>query len=113
MPYCGARPLSQAERDDAVNGLLLGFPGRFEANNDVARQLSLLPVYGRPTDWYERWPDNVRAVTVQAANQVAKSYCNPKDYVVVVAGDRAKVEPTLAGLEIPVQTYDSKGKPVK
>ncbi|MCA9594433.1 MAG: insulinase family protein [Myxococcales bacterium] len=110
---CGPRPLSQTERDDAVNGLLLGFPGRFEQNGDVAAQLSMLPVYGRPNDWYSRWPGNVRSVTAEAANAVAKSYCDAKDYVVVVAGDRSVVEPTLAGLEMPLQFFDAKGKLVK
>ncbi len=106
---CRERPLTAQERDDAVNGLLLGYPGRFERNNDVASQLATLPVHGRPGDWFEKWPTNVKAVDLAAANAIAKRYCGKDDVVVVVAGDRKVVEPTLAELGRPVVHYDPRG----
>jgi zinc protease len=110
---CGARPLTAGEREEAVGGLLLGFPGRFQTINNVAWAFSSLPMYGRPADWFERWPDRVRSVTLEAANAVAEKYCDPKAWEVVVVGDRKQVEPTLEGLGMPVIVYDPQGNVVK
>ncbi len=106
---CSTRPLTAKERDEAQGGLLLGFPARFESGEQVAKQLADLPLYGRPDDWLERWPSRVKAVTLVQANQVAKSYCDPNEFVIVIAGDGAVVEPTLEGLELPVTYYDAQG----
>ncbi len=107
---CGPRPIADQERKKAVEGLLLGLPGRFERISDVAAQIANLPIYEREPDWFAKWPSRVSAVDVAQANQVAKKYCDPKDFVVVVAGDRKSVEPTLEGLERPLVAYDPQGK---
>lgn len=106
---CGKRPLTQEERDEAVAGLLLGFPGRFQRTDGVAEQFASLPIYGRPADWFDRWPANVEAVTLNEANRVAQKYCDPSTFSVVVVGDRARVEPTLSGLGLPVVGFDAQG----
>jgi len=106
---CGSRPLTKAQRDEAVSGLLLGFPGRFERVSTIAARFTTLPVFHRPGDWFSSWPDRVQAVTLDAANAVAKKYCDPAGFVVVVAGDRKQIEPELAGLGLPVAVYDAQG----
>jgi zinc protease len=109
---CASRPITQKERDEAVSGLLLGFPGRFERGGSVAMQLANLPLYSRPDDWLEKWPEHVKAVTTDRANTVTKSYCNPDDYVIVVAGDRKVVAPTLSGLGRKLLFFDAQGSPL-
>lgn len=109
---CSAKPITGQERDEAVGGLLLGFPGRFERGGDVASQLASLPLYGRADDWFEKWPARVQAVTADGANQAVKSYCDPSEYVIVLAGDRKVVEPTLEGLERKLHFYDAQGNPL-
>jgi zinc protease len=108
---CGARPISAKERDEAVGGLLLGFPGNFERGGAVAAELATIPLYGRPDDWFGKWPSEVKAVTLGAANGIAKEYCDPARYVIVIAGDRKVVEPTLGGLGGKILFYDAKGNP--
>lgn len=110
---CGKKPLTEKERSKAVDGLLLGFPGRFEHIEGIAGQLADLPIYGRPADWYEKWPSSVKAVTLGEANAVAKKYCDPKSYDVVIAGDLKKLEPSLKGLGMPIVVYNAKGEPAK
>jgi zinc protease len=110
---CARRPITPDEREEAVNGLLLGFPGRFQTINNVAWAFSTLPMYQRPADWYERWPERLQAVSLEAANAVAKKYCDPQAFEVVLVGDRAKVEPTLDGLGMPLVVYDPQGNVVK
>ncbi|MCC6903088.1 MAG: insulinase family protein [Polyangiaceae bacterium] len=110
---CASRPISAKERDEAVGGLLLGFPGRFERGGDVAGQLANIPLYSRPDDWLEKWSERVKSVSVEQANELAKGYCNPDDFVVVLAGDRKLVAPTLEGLDRKVLFFDAQGNKAK
>ena len=109
---CSSRPLTAEEHREAMNGLLLGYPARFERLDGVAAQYATLPIYDRALDWFSRWPDQLGAQSLDAANELARSYCNTGDYVVVVAGDLKQVEPTLAGLKLPSSVYDAQGNPV-
>ena len=106
---CGPRPITEKERNEAVEGLLLGLPGQFERVTGVAAQLASLPLYDRPVDWFKTWPDKVQGVGVAAANAVAKKHCDAKDFVVVVAGDKKSVLPSLESLGLPISTYDAQG----
>jgi zinc protease len=106
---CGPRPLETAELDEAVSGLMLGLPGRFERTSAVAAEVANLPIYGWGEDWLSSWPERVKSVTLEAARAVATRYCDPKQMEIVVVGDRAVVEPTLGGLGRPVFVYDAQG----
>lgn len=107
--FCAARPLTEEEVTEAVSGLLLGFPGRFERTGSVAAEVASLPIHGRGEGWLTDWPERVRAVTLAAARAAATKYCDPDRFELVVVGDRASVEPTLSGLDRPVYLYDVQG----
>lgn len=107
---CESRPLTPKERDDAVNGLLLGFPADFESIGDVAGRIATLPIYSRPAQWYKLWPQRVETVTAEVANLVGREYCDPGEYDIVIAGDREKVEPAVASLGRPLLVYDAQGR---
>jgi zinc protease len=107
------KPLTKDEREAAIGGLLLGLPGDFERLDEVAGKFSDLPVFDRPADWYSHFPDRIRAVTLDEAEAVAKKYGDPNDFVIVVAGDRKSIEPSLAELGLPIQHFDAQGKPVQ
>lgn len=105
----GERPLTQQELDEAKGGTLLGFPGRFEHISGVASQYASLKLDGYPADWLTKYPDNIEAVTLEQANAAARGAAAPDTFLVVIAGDRAKLEPTLAELGLPVFVYDAQG----
>lgn len=107
---CGARPITPEEREASVNGLLLGYPSTFESIGLLAAQYAQLPVYGRPLDWFETWPRRIEAVTTEEAGEAARSYCDPKAFVLVVAGDKAKVAPTLDGVGFDWIEMDARGR---
>jgi zinc protease len=109
---CGARPLSEEERDSSVGGLLLGYPGSFESIGLLAARFAQLPIYHRPLDWFEKWPERVAGVTVEQANAAAHGYCDRAQYAVVVAGDKAKVAPTLEGIGFEMLSLDARGQPL-
>jgi len=106
---CGARPLTAGELEEAKGGLLLGLPGRFERTSGVAAEVANLPLYGRGEEWLSEWPRRLQGVTLEAARAVAGRYCDPRRLDLFVVGDRAVVEPTLAGLDRPVFVYDAQG----
>lgn len=107
------RPISADERGRAVDGLLLGYPGRFEHMGAVARQFALLPLYQRELDWYTRWPARIEAQTTEAINDIARRSGKLDEYVVIVAGDRRTVEPAFQGLPFGVRLFDAQGQPIQ
>jgi len=109
---CGAKPLSVQERDDSVGGLLLGYPATFESIELLGSRFAQIPIYNRPLDWFERWPSRVAAVSLDQANQAARSYCQRSEYAMVVAGDAAKVVPTLDGIGFDLVKVDPRGQPL-
>ena len=104
-----SRPLTEAEHREATEGLLLGYPAQFERLNAVAGQLAALPTYDLPKDWLTSWPQSIRQVSIDDARTFAKKIAVPSRFVVVVAGDRAKIEPGLKGLGMPIHLYDAQG----
>ena len=88
-------------------------PGRFETTAAVARVLDDIFLYDKPLDYYAKLPAKYQALNADDIARVAKQYLHPDQLVIVTAGDRAKIEPTLkdAGLG-PVEVRDINGKAV-
>jgi len=107
---CSTRPLVAQERDDSVSGLLLGNPSTFESIDLLGARFAQLAIYGRPLDWFELWPSRVAAVTLEQTNQVAQAYCQRSEFAIVVAGDAAKVAPTLDGIGFDLVQLDPRGE---
>jgi zinc protease len=102
------QPLSAREHEEAVDGLMLGFPGRFERLSSTAAQLAYQAEVGRSANWLGKWPQRLREVDLEAARQSAVAQSKLDDYVIVVAGDRAKIAGSLDGLG-PIYTCDAEG----
>jgi zinc protease len=75
---CGDRPLTEAERKEAISGLLLGYPATFERVEHVAMRFASVPIYGRPADFWQTWPDRVEAVSAEEANASHESCVSPQ-----------------------------------
>lgn len=108
----GDKPLTQAERDSAVNGMLLGFPGRFETMEGVAGQLSSLALLDLPISDLRDFSKKVAAVTVQSANEAGNKYTDGTEFHVIVAGDWKALKAELEALNLPVQFHDAQGNPI-
>lgn len=106
------KPLTQKERDSAVNGMLLGFPGRFESMSGVAGQLSYLALLDMPLSYLTEYAQKVAAVTQKGANTAGNVYTDPKGFDVIVAGDWNALKGDLESLGLPVQFHDAQGNPI-
>ncbi|HWO12637.1 MAG TPA: hypothetical protein VNN80_24235, partial [Polyangiaceae bacterium] len=69
-----------------------------------------LPIYNRPLDWYERWPERISAVSLAEANEAGRRYCDRSKFVLAVAGDKATVAPALEGLGFEWVELDARGQ---
>lgn len=110
---CGQRPLSDKERNEAVEGLLLGYPMQFDEVSALGMRLVTLPARGRPADFWQTWPENIKSISTARANEAAKPYCDPTQYSVVVAGDLDLVAPELAKMGLSVIEMDRNGHVVE
>ena len=107
------KPSTADELTAAKDASMRSLPGRFETTAAVARALDDVFLYDKPLDYYAKLPAKYQALNADDIARVAKQYLHPDQLVIVTAGDRAKIEPTLkdAGLG-PVEVRDINGKAV-
>jgi len=89
-----------AEFAKAKGSLVRSLPGAFETNAGTAGAFGNLYAYDLPLDYFARLPGNLRAVGTAAVDAVAKRYLDPSLMVVVGVGEKATIEPGLAGINL-------------
>ncbi len=110
----GPRPATDAELAFAKDRLVKGFPGRFETTFDVAGTLAELVLYHLPDNYFARYQSEIEAVTKSDVARVAGKYLDPAHMVILVVGDRSKVEPALKTLPFAkvINAVDPDGNPL-
>ncbi|MFL5570987.1 MAG: M16 family metallopeptidase [Gemmatimonadaceae bacterium] len=76
------------------------FPIRYETTAAIASALATLVIYDLPAGYYQSYRTNIRAVSVAAVLQAAKSHLHPEEFQTVVVGDARVIRDSLAGLEL-------------
>ena len=94
------QPVPAEELGRAKNYVALGFPSAFETTSDLAQRLETLIVYGLTEQFFQTYVANMQAVTADAVQKAAAKYIVPDRFVVVVAGDRAAIEPAIRALNL-------------
>lgn len=84
----------------AKNYVALRFPGGFETTADISRRLEELLVYKLPDDYFAKYVQNIQAVSAADVRRVARKYIQTGRFAVVVAGDRATIEPGIKALNL-------------
>ena len=105
-----SHPPTDAELNAAKMALMQSLPGQFETAGATAGAVGSLFLYDRPLDYYATLPAKFAAVTSADVARIAQEDLHPDQLVIVAAGDRAKIEPSLkdAGLG-PVEVRDING----
>ncbi len=93
-------PVPKDELGDAKNSLVLGLPAEFSTVGGIAARLAETVVYGLPDDYWNRFADQVRAVTPGDVKRVARQYLDPARLTLVMVATPDVVKPQLAGLPI-------------
>jgi len=85
------------------------FPSAFETSGQLAGRVRDQFVYGLPADYFNTYVARIEAVTAQDVQRVAREWIDPATMVVVVVGDRKKIEAEVRALRlgpVEVQTID-------
>jgi zinc protease len=83
-------PVTAQELQDAKDYLTGSFVFAFESSPQIARFLVHAEVYGLGFDYVEKYPDYIRAVTVEEISRVARKYLDSENYTLVVVGPVAE-----------------------
>jgi zinc protease len=103
-------PLAAAELNQARGALTQSLPAEFETNTATSSSFSELFAYGLPLDYYRRLPAQFSSVKATTAEALAHRYFDPASMVIVVVGDRAKLEAALNKLDLgPIEVWPIAG----
>ncbi|CAM2009514.1 M16 family metallopeptidase [Acanthopleuribacter pedis] len=94
------KDLSEDDVRRAKNYLTLGYPGSFARVDQITGTYIDLLGKRRPVTMPETYTRAVNAVTLKDVRAAANKYLKPKNMLVVVVGDRAKVEAELKALKL-------------
>ena len=103
-------PVANDELTRAQNRLTLRLPGSWETIGSVGSTINQIVRFGLPDNYYETYPEKVRALTVDEVTAIANSVLHPDNIVWVVVGDRAEIEkPIRAAAFGPIYHLDADG----
>ena len=107
-----AEPIAADELSLATSYLDGVFPIRFETTASITAALAVLVVQGLPEDYYDRYRQRVRAVTVEEILKAAQNHLHPQSMQMIVVGDPSAVRAPLDKLGFgPITQYDTLGQP--
>ena len=95
-----SRPLAGDELKVSEEQILKGFQGNFENIGAMAASLVSILTYDLPEDSWKTFESRVRAVDAVKALDAASKYLHPDQLLIVVCGDKEKIEAGLKELNI-------------
>lgn len=104
----GIKEVSAEDVNKAKNYEALGFPGEFERIENIASNISNMVYYNLPDDYLNNYMSNILKVNEADVERVAKSYIDPNNMVIMVVGDKAKIDAGLKALKLGKITYLTK-----
>jgi zinc protease len=109
-----SEPPTEAEVKEAKIARVQSLPGQFETSNATASAMASIFLYKRALDYYATLPAAYFAVTPQDVERVAKADVHPDHLIIVMVGDRSKIEPSLKELNLaPIELVDPAGNPIQ
>jgi predicted Zn-dependent peptidase len=94
------KPLPKADLDRGRNYEALGYAANFETTASIADALADLVFFNLPDTYFNSYINNILGVPQAGAEAAAKKYVTPENMLVVVVGDRAKVEKGIRDLNL-------------
>jgi zinc protease len=91
----GERPVTGPELARVQRAEVLALPGRWETAGAVLGAMAESVRYRLPDDYWQRFAERTSAVTPADVERAAREVVRADDPVVVIVGDRAKIEPGL------------------
>ncbi len=86
------RPPTKDELAKNKNNEILRLPGSWETIAAVGGSINSIVKYNLPDDYYKKYADEVKALTLDHVTKAAKKVVHPNNVVWVIVGDRARIE---------------------
>lgn len=102
------RLVQEEEASKARNFVALGFPGEFESIEAIAAQIADMIFFNLPDGYLNGYINQLLQVSKADIERVAKTYIDPKNMVLIVVGDKSKIEAGLKALKLGKITYLTK-----
>lgn len=103
--------VTPVELDFARSSIVRKFPSQFESAGQIASNLSLLAIQNLPHDYFDKYPDNIRNVSIEAINQAAVNNIVLDEMSIVLVGDKNKLLDSFSSAEIgEVNIINEKGE---
>lgn len=97
------------ELEDTKNYLMGVFPATVQTASDIASRLVDMELYGLPEDYFDRYRENIAAVTKEDVENVAKKYLDPDRVLIVIVGNAREIREPLGTLGMPIHDLDIDG----
>jgi predicted Zn-dependent peptidase len=102
------KPVDQVELQRVTQGNIRNLPDQFQTNGQVLGALLENQRLDRPDDYQAKLPDIYRAITAADIDKAAAQYLQPDGMVIVVVGDRSKIDAQLKTLGMPIVYQEAK-----
>jgi len=96
----GSRPLSNDELDFSKSNLTKKYPQRFQTYSGIAGQLSSVITYDLPENEWATYIERVDAIVSGMTTKAAKDHIHPDAALIIIVGDREKIEPGIRELNL-------------
>lgn len=90
---------TKAELTRAHNYYTGSFPLTYSSNSGKLSQVVNIELHRLGLDWLDRYPDRIRAVTLEQVNAAARDHLNPGHYYMVIIGNVTKDDLGLTDVE--------------
>jgi len=103
LPTAGA---TATERREALKAVLNEYLRRMAQREEHKRKTG----HELPHDYFDRYRENIGAVTKDSVERVAKRHIDPDHAVIVIVGNAKQIREPLGELGVPVHEMDIDGK---
>jgi zinc protease len=108
------KPITPEELKKAQVNQTLRLPGAWETAGSIANSISQIVRFDLPEDYFQTYPNKVRALTQEQLTAAARTVVQPDKLIWVVVGDRAKIESGIRELKLgDLHLLDADGNPAK
>ena len=112
--FVTSKPATQEELDKVKTNQVLKLPGQWETNSSVNSSVANLVRFNLPDDYYQKYDENVRNLSITDINKVSKTVVKPDAVNWFMVGDRAKIASKLDELGFDnIIEIDADGNPIE
>lgn len=93
-------PIPDDELNRAKNLVALSYPQNFQTVSEIASQIEELIEYNLPESYFNDYVNNILNVKNNEVNSAANKYIVPEEMIVVIVGDKSKIEEGIKQLNL-------------